>query len=192
MRALGAFVASMAFTIVGCSSSPAALAPATAPAVVVASTDFDQLWDASAAVAEDLKFALDRQDRRSGTLTTLPLTSAQAFEFWRNDVRTTEALAESTLANIRRTLIVRIEERTGVTGQRAFVAVPKVIVERQAQAERRITNVAGFRQIYRRNDQFGTRETDQGLVQPRVYWYETGTDADLERYVAEKINARMK
>jgi hypothetical protein len=177
--------------LTGCSSSPKS-SPTTAPIAFAASTNFDKLWDASADVAEDLKFTLERQDRRSGTLTTAPLTSAQAFEFWRGDVRTMDGLAESTLASVRRTLVIRIEPRTGVAGQQAYAAVPKVVVERQAQAEHRITNVAGFRQIYRRSDQFGTRESDQGILQQRSYWYEIGTDAALEQYVAEKIAARLR
>ncbi|MFT3788032.1 MAG: hypothetical protein QM770_17985 [Tepidisphaeraceae bacterium] len=175
--------------LAGCVSS-SSTAPTTQP--TVASTDFDQLFAASARVAEDLKFTVDREDRRAGQITTVPMTSAQWFEPWRSEVRTTDDLAESSVASIRRTLVIDISPREGVAGQKAYVATPRVVVERQALAENRISNAAGYRAIYRRPTQTGTRETDQGLQLPRSYWYATGTDAALEQLVAQKIADRVR
>src|SRR5579872_7398782 len=53
--------------------------------VTIHGDDFEKLWKACEQSARDYMFQLDRQDYRSGLLTTVPLTSAQWFELWRQD-----------------------------------------------------------------------------------------------------------
>ena len=50
----------------------------TGPTVVAA--DFQRLWDACEDVAREFGFALDRQDRRSGVITTVPLITVDEVD----------------------------------------------------------------------------------------------------------------
>ena len=98
---------------------------------------FDPLWDACQAEAHARFFTVDRQEYRSGLLTTVPMVSAQVFEPWRADAVTSHDVAESTLGTIRRT--VRFEVRKRSDG--SFEVTPKVLVERFTSVERRLTAI---------------------------------------------------
>lgn len=108
------------------------------PAVAdISDADFYRLWNACRAEAHDRFFLIDRENYREGLLTTQPLISKQAIEFWRRDVVTPSDIANSTLATYRRT--VRFELTRQADG--TFTAHPKVLVERFASAERRLTAI---------------------------------------------------
>jgi hypothetical protein len=169
----------------GCAAKPVR-EDVSAP--IVASNDFEKLWAVSADVAEELKFDLDRQDRRNGIITTEPMISSQFFEPWRQELSTSYDVAESSLATVRRTLKINIERLPSGT----FRATPTVVIERQSLAEKRITNAAAYRGIYGRDRSFGTRERDRGVELPRNYWYEIGRDTQLETYVAKRIEAKVR
>lgn len=199
----------MIFTLVaGCRSTPSSVAtsstqpieakilpPAsTQPSdVSVASADFDRLWAAGDAVARSLLFRPALQDRRGGLYQTEPMLSAQWFEPWRRELRTADAKVQSSVASIRRTLIVHIERGEG--GEGGFVARPEVLIERFSLAERRVTTSAGYHSIFRertrRSGGTGTAESDAGVLLPDSYWYPVGNDPDLERYVADKMRGRL-
>lgn len=153
----------------------------------VAASDFDRLWRASADAARDRQFVIDRRDYRGGVLTTEPLVSAQFFEPWRRDALTAGAVAESSLATIRRTIRF---EFTRHDGDR-FTVVPSVVVERYSSGERRITSATLYRSAFRRTTATGTRESDRGIVLPARYWYNIGNDAALEKAIAEAVRRRL-
>lgn len=151
--------------------------------------DFDTLWNAADRVSRDLLFRIDRQDRRGGVLTTVPTVSAQFFEPWRQELQSGDDLAKSSVATIRRTIYFTFEK----TGD-GYSVTPKVLVEREAIAERRVSGYLG-RGYFRRdptNATYGTRETDAGQNLAGGYWYATGRDEALEKVVADRISSVVK
>ncbi len=187
-----------AMALAGCAGSPLrdANAPAptsqatTAPAArenIVAARNFDRLWRACADVARDRQFKIARRDYRGGVLTTEPLVSAQFFEPWRRDAITASAVAESSLATVRRT--IRFEFTRHDDGR--FTMIPHVLVERYSSAERRITSASLYRGAFRRTTATGTRESDRGIELPARYWYRVGTDPVLEKDIAEAVRRRL-
>jgi len=70
--------------------------------------DFEALWQRSLDVLKDYNFAVDRQDRRAGIITTMPLVARQWFEFWRPDAVSNRDVLEGTVQTIYRTATVRV------------------------------------------------------------------------------------
>ncbi len=183
--------------------NPAATRPATAidparatpqfwldqpPVAAVRASDFQALWTSAQDIARRFLFRLDRQDYRAGLITTEPLTSAQFFEFWRPDNSTGTEVAESSLATIRRTLRFEIVREHG-----GWIAYPKVLIERFAQREQRVTSVTEYRQtLSRRPGVAGSREIDRGIDLPPAYWYATGRDSALEKRLADEMSRRLE
>jgi hypothetical protein len=156
----------------------------------VESGDFEKLWSACEQVARDFLFRIDRVDYRSGVLTTQPMVSAQFFEPWRRDNRTLYDVMESSIATIRRT--VRFEFQR--IAENRWRVTPKVLVERQSLAERRVTSVVYYRGVFGSvtgTRQIGTRESDVGIVIPGRYWYPLRRDIRLEQAIARAIRSKL-
>lgn len=156
----------------------------------VAHADFDALWEACRRAVRSRSFAVDRADLRGGVMTTYPQVSKQLFEFWRNDVGSLPAAMESTLGTVRR--YVRVEVVRHEDG--SYQASPKVVVERYAQSERRVTSVARYSEVFALDPaQQGTRERDRlGADLPPAYWYALGRDERLERHIADDVRRDLK
>lgn len=153
------------------------------------SRNFDALWDACRDAMRDDGFIVDRRDYRSGVLTSLPLTSKMAYEFWRGDVVSPHDLAQSTLAMLRR--IVRIEIKREPNG--FFRATPKVLVERDSLVERRITSVDQYQNAFSVQAQDVMRETEKsGADIPAEYWYPIERDTVLESQIARSIRDKLR
>jgi len=182
-------------TVAGCGSTPVSVVsqsstvPATQsadpdywlaqPAVgEVNDADFERLWRAAEKVSRHYLFEIDRRDRRAGVLTTKPTISAQPFEPWRRELQSGQAAAESALATHRRTIRYDIKKSAD-----RFVIEPRVLVERQALAERRVSGVLGkgYFRSSRGEETFGTRESDAGQTLSPAYWYPVGRDSELEK-----------
>lgn len=73
-----------------------------------AQRSFDNVWQASQYVLRKYYFTLDREDRRSGTMTTEAMTGRQILEWWRRDAVTWEDTYESSLHTIYRLATVKI------------------------------------------------------------------------------------
>jgi hypothetical protein len=162
------------------------------PNGVVTSPDFLRLWAICENVARQNFFKLDREDYRSGTLTTQPLVSGQWLEPWRQDNRTFYDVQESSLAAIRRTITFQFTRLDDTTWQVA----PKVLIERQAIAEKRITSVVLFNNIFNEplavhQQQHGTLESDVGINLPERYWYPLRRDAEYEQYLTRAIQRKL-
>jgi hypothetical protein len=162
-------------------------ATASAEPVVVKSQNFDSLWNASIQSLRDLHFEIDRQDRRSGIITTKPMTGSQFFEPWRTELRSVDAVTESSLATIRRTVTIRISRVSDV-----YQAVPEVSVDRLSRRERRITSAAEFTNAFKRNPARGTLESDRGEYIPSEYFYSIGTDPLLARHLASRLESHLR
>ncbi len=161
----------------------------TQPAVVqVTNPSFHRLWNASAAVAREYGYRLDRQDLRSGLLTTEPLVSQQFFEVWARDTGDSAGVANNSITTYRRTLRFEIQKDMG-----GFTMSPRVLVERSAQAEQPITSAVGVRSSMgtQKHPTLGTRETDRGVYIPGGYWYATGRDYALERKIAKSVSKKL-
>jgi hypothetical protein len=159
------------------------------PVALVVHDDFNQLWNACRAATRARSFTVDRSDLRAGLLTSFPQVSKQFFEFWRNDAGTLPAVLESSLATVRRT--VRFEVRRREDGE--YEAVPKVLVERYSQSERRVTSVARYAEIFTIENVEGSRTRDKlGADLPEAYWYAVGRDTALELQIANDIRSDLR
>lgn len=74
-----------------------------------AERNFQAMWLASQEVLRKYRFTINRLDRRAGLITTEPLTGQQFFEPWRRDAVTRDALADSSLKTLQRSVVVRIQ-----------------------------------------------------------------------------------
>ena len=200
-----------AVVIVGCanrSRNPPATQPATAidlattqpsywlsqpAAAQVPANDFEAMWEACKAVARSYLFAIDREDFRAGLITTEPMVSKQWWEFWRPDTGTISDVMENSTATNRRTLrfeVARDEQAGG------FVITPKVLVERLAVLERRITSVAQYRQAFTgpaAPARFAVAREDDPIVDlPARYWYPVGRDTRMEEQIAARLRGRIE
>jgi hypothetical protein len=163
------------------------------PAVgTVTSADFDRLWRTCAQTARNYLFVLDREDYRSGELTTAPLVSAQWFEPWRRDVRTLHDVEESSMATICRTIYFTFTRN----GDGTYTMVPRVIVQRQTISEKRITAVVDYTSLFNStrdidDQQKGTLESDLNFIIPPRYWYVLGRDPAFEKVLADDVRKQM-
>jgi hypothetical protein len=185
-------------------SNPAATQPATAvdvatsqptywlnqPGVAeVHGNDFNTLWESAKDTVRAYQFTFDRQDFRSGVLTTAPEISKQIFEVWRDDAGTAYDAWAATMGAIRRTIRFEVARNSDNT----FTLVPKVLVERQSIFERRVTDVSQYRFAFAGPGRVQPARTvvtlDPETYQdvPVKYWYSIGRDAAMERELAEKV-----
>lgn len=157
---------------------------AQSPVRSVGDVKFDVLWDAAERVSQDYLFQIDRRDQRNGVLTTAPMVSPQWFEPWRRELQTSGDVAQSSVATIRRS--IRWTFRKVSNG---WAVSPRVLIERQALTEQRVSGVLS-RAYFRRdpNDHiYGTRETDQNIRLPDSYFYPIGRDFEFEDRLTEKM-----
>ena len=160
----------------------------TQPAIAsVSGRDFYRLWNACRAEVHDRFFLIDREEFREGTLSTAPMISKMYFEIWRRDAVTPDEIAQSSLASIRRSVWIELKKQPDGT----FIAQPKVLVERYASAERRLTNIYEYHAAFSGPRVTGSSEADQGQIIPADYWYSIGRDAPLEKDLAAAIQRRL-
>jgi hypothetical protein len=190
--------------------NPAATQPATAidlattqpsywlaqpAAAQVQARDFDALWDVCKTTARDYLYALDREDYRSGVITTVPLVSKQWFEPWRPDTGTAYDVLANSLGAIRRTLRFEVS-RNADDG--TYTVTPKVLVERESILERRVTDVSQYRFAFSGPAtkipprEAVTLEPETYPDVPIKYWYPTGRDTVMEKQVAERVRHALE
>ena len=158
------------------------------PAVVsVEATRIEPLWNAAADAVKERSFIVDRRDYREGWLSTQPLVSKQPFEFWRGDVVSPVGQLQCTLSTMRRT--VRFHFTRTADGK--YICEPKVVVERYAMPERRITAVDQYLEAFTTLHAAEDTTTEEGQAIRVEYWYADGRDYDLERALAESIRNKL-
>lgn len=150
--------------------------------------NFDELWQAARRTVRGKSFRLDRTDVRGGVMTTNPAVSEQFFELWRGDVATLGDIAESSLSTVRRTIRFDFER----LDDQSWRLTPRVLVERFAFVERRITDVYRYTELFGRPDprrQPGGfyNGLDRDLGVPESYWYAERRDTELEAALARQI-----
>jgi hypothetical protein len=156
------------------------------PAVAqITSGDFQKLWDACAQTLRSHQFPIEVEDYRDGVLRSAPVISRQIFEPWRRDTGTRHEMWVSTLGTVRRTIRFDVIR----SGDGAYVAQPKVLVERLSQLQRRITSASEYALVF--SAPGWNVVTDQGVVIPARYWYAIGRDEALERDLADSVRDKV-
>jgi hypothetical protein len=159
------------------------------PAVVkVESPSYDALWNACERAAHDSSFAIDRTDYRTGLLTTQPLVSKQSFEFWMHDIASPHEQAQSDLSTLRRVAHFQIRK----LDDGSYVCEPKVVIERFAEAERRITNVVQYRDAFSINHSVVEDRNEEGQPVHQFYWYAERRDEAMEHALADRVRGYVQ
>ncbi len=139
MRAAFKAILVLSFAAAGCRSYSEPFAQSTKPPTP-AERNFETVWQASRDVLGDYYWTLDRQDRRAGVITTMPLTGKHWFEFWRSDTATAGDLAESTIQMIYRT--VKISIRPTAPGANTYAPFVEVKVVRSNLETMQVTSTS--------------------------------------------------
>lgn len=145
--------------------------------------DYDKLWDICIATAHAELFELDRRDYRDGLLTTHPLISRQIFEFWRPDSGDLYSVVQNSLQTTRRTIYFQFDRLPG-----GYTVTPKVVVERFATRDKRITSPGQYRSAFQSVDPNQPRPPPQPGIDPNdKEWYAIGRDLAMEAELARSI-----
>lgn len=180
-------IASLLVASTGCHKPAEPIHQTAALVTIPDATEYDRLWADAVAVLRRYEMTPDRQDRAAGLITTRPVTSAHWFEFWRQDVTTSYAFAESNLANVRRAAEVEIDP-TDQTGE--YVLAVRVNIERLSSPERQVSSSAGAYQMFGSKLPTTTGELLRGRSPDR--WVPQGRDAELEATILARIIDRNR
>ena len=88
--------------------------------------DADDIWQTCQDQIKERGFRLDLVDRREGIIISYPQVSKQWFEFWCQDVVTSEDLIESSLHTVRRIIQIEMDDM----GEQSYGLYCRVAVER--------------------------------------------------------------
>ena len=181
----------VAATVCGCAKYTSPVGPQ--PKLTAGQHNFEAVWEAALQVLQEHYFEIDRQDRRDRVITTLPLTGKHWWELWRRDAIGTDAIAESTVQTIYRTVTVRI--RPAGPGETTYAADVEVAVFRSDRHEQQTTSTSDAYDLFRQPGSVGEKQT-------KVLWEESpgeqegstsavplGRDARLEAALAARIRA---
>ena len=173
------------FAVTGCHRAVRPTEPAVQRVHLVEEADMDRLWEAALHVLRDHRFPLDRVDRRSGSITTLPVTSQAFFEFWRHDVDTAYDLMEATLRTVRRSARVQVDRWEDAAEAELTVTVRQ---ETFATPERQYNSSASSLRIF--GDSLPGVRGERRLTREDDYWIDVGRDGAMERRLLEHIIRR--
>jgi len=170
----------------GCHQPLRPLEPTSQDIALTGEGEYEALLDTCLDVLRDYRFKLDRVDRRLGVITTLPTTSQQVFEFWRDDVNTTYDLMEATLLTIRRRVEIQLHGE-GDPSRRTLVV--NVYREKFSTPDRQYnTSSAAFR-VFSRT--LPSTEGETIVPERDNVWFPAGRDGMLERRLIEEITGRL-
>lgn len=161
-----------------------------------AAVDYDPVFDAAVAELRDLRFVVDRQDRRFGIVSTAPLIASSFVEPWHQDNTTAAQILESTLNLDRR--IARVELAPARSDKPAAEATQpptryelsvQVSIERRVNPPRQLTTSALG--VPRTTNQTALERpvvTERGRQES--YWRAVGHDPHLEQRLINAILTR--
>jgi hypothetical protein len=149
--------------------------------------NYAALWRSAIGVVHADGFAVDRMEYRGGLLTTKPLISAQIFEPWKRDVGDLHGIVQSTIATVRRT--IHFDLRRLPDG--SYAAFPKVLIERHSLAERRITSVTEYLDVFAADRPLDQTMTEEGVPLVADYWYAVGRDYAMERKLSNQLQGSL-
>lgn len=149
------------------------------------SADADRLWDAVCDTLREHRYRLDRVDRNSGVVTTLPVISAHVLEFWRKDVATRRDLWESTLNPIRRWAEVTVAAAGDDTWAGISISVHK---ERLSSPDRQFNSTGAAYQYF--GNQLPSTMGLARITEAHDQWLSMGRDGAMEDYLLSVIFER--
>lgn len=146
----------------------------------------DSIWAAAESVLRKHDFQIDRQDRAVGVLSTLPTTSQQFFEVWRQDVADPYSLGQASLHTMQRKAQVRfIREPAG----RHWTIEMQVDVYRLSTPEHQVTSASSALLAFSGALPTATGQIGQNAAKARE-WVHLGRDGELEsRLLSQIFNA---
>jgi len=157
---------------------------------VVAADRYDAVFDAAVTVLRDMRFTVDRQDRRYGVVTTRPMTASTFFEPWRTDNTTAEQVWGSTF-NLRRRIVRVTLSPVGVDAapsDRYSIDVDVALEQLQNPTRRLYTSAVRSTTIASSVRRQRGLRTERGMEQ--AFWRPIGADAALEARIASEVLRR--
>ncbi|MEE8170791.1 MAG: hypothetical protein V3T70_09605 [Phycisphaerae bacterium] len=145
--------------------------------------DFEWVWQETLNTLRRLGFTPDRQDRANRIIVTLPETSKQWFEGWRQDVQGGYATLESSLHTIRRRVRVEFQPDERDT---AWTVAVRVDILRYSTPERQVTSASGALGLFSARVPTTEGERFASTADP-ARLVELGRDATMERRILERI-----
>ncbi len=175
-------IATSVLGVSGCNSSKPTQRISTCRVPTDSPQAGDILWDAVLDTLREHRFKLDRVERRTGLATTLPTTSKQFFEFWRQDVATTHDAWESTLNPIRRWVKVTFESDQSLANKRLSVEVHK---QRFSSPDRQFNSSGGAYEFF--GASLPSTTGIARITAAHNRWIDMGRDPAMEDYLLRKI-----
>ena len=156
-----------------------------------AERDFEAVWQAARQTLGEYHFELDRQDRRAGVLTTLPMTGMHFFELWRKDAARPADFGESTIQTLYRTAQVTV--RPVRAGAKTYQAQVEVLLRRSNEPLSQITSTSQAYSLFtargrRRKRRESLLEADWSRLRTE-HITNLGNDRSLEAKLTADISA---
>lgn len=169
----------------GCHRPVKPVEPLTQTVSVANASGVDRLWEGAQEELRRHRFKLDRVDRRSGIITTFPVTSESFFEFWRHDVDSSYDRMESTLRTVRRTVTIRIDQDAEDSAAVLTVTVARDLF---STPERQFNSSAASLRVF--SSALPGVAGEPRLSRADDYWIADGRDGAMERRLLERIIER--
>jgi hypothetical protein len=193
----------VALCLGGCAAAPVSPPEAVIvvpPTALSAAAGEDFVYAAVVRTLRDFSFAVDREDRGSGRVTTRPLPAAAAVEFWRRDSIGWENYAEGSLNRIRRTAAAVIRRTDGGYSIAWFARTRRFADPESATADAGTLlgrfRVGGGGGASQSDERFGDPVGSPGVggrnrfgdaEEPHGVWVDLGRDHRLERALAARL-----
>lgn len=155
--------------------------PVEPTASYVDAVDLDDLWEASLRILRRHDFQPDRQDRAAGIITTIPLTSMQWHEPWRQDVADGYSLLMASTHTVQRQVTIRFIR------EQEWVLDVQVDVYLLSAPEHQITSSSAGIRSFSGDLPLVTGETI--VTGETRRWVRLGRDAAMEQRLLNRIIA---
>ncbi|MCP4710378.1 MAG: hypothetical protein GY869_17280 [Planctomycetes bacterium] len=168
----------------GCMSP--AVSPVEGPVIV--SGDVDEIWQACQDQVKGRGFRLDLVDRREGIIISYPQVSSQWFEFWCQDVVTSEDLVESSLHTVRRIIQIEMDD----LGDQSYGLYCRAFVERLWRGTEIVGGRVRAREILGKSvgriPVYGSGSPVEAIAE---VWLPVGEDHALESSILQSISGTL-
>jgi hypothetical protein len=170
-------------TLLTASGCEQPLPPEGVTTATVTDDELPALWDSALSVLQKFEFQPARQDRAMGVIETLPMTSRQWGELWRQDVPDRYGQLESSLHTMQRKVTVRF-----IHGESGWNVEVQADVYRLSMPESQITTASSAIQSFT-----GSLPTSEGQrikeFNEAKRWVLLGRDPELEAHLLDRILA---
>ncbi len=168
-----------AMLFVGCAQSQR---PAQTPqAVILSGVTVAEAMEEATTVLRRMHFGIQNAD--AGVITTVPLTAAQFFEFWRSDNVGLDSTLEANLHTLRRSVRMDFAE-TADGGVRIRCTIR---VQRLSLPENEVASVSQAYRIYSQSTPTMQRLELNPSQKEAVTWIEMGDDPALAAEILGKV-----